>query len=80
MSRIEVRDVSKEFKDTKALSHVNLLIEENTIYGLLGRNGAGKSTLLNIINNRLFPGGGTVLMGDETLTEYCAVIEVLSCK
>ena len=41
MSRIEVRDVSKEFKDTKALSHVNLLIEENTIYGLLGRNGAG---------------------------------------
>ena len=49
MSRIEVRDVSKEFKDTKALSHVNLLIEENTIYGLLGRNGAGKSTTLKMI-------------------------------
>ncbi len=74
MSRIEVRDVSKEFKDTKALSHVNLLIEENTIYGLLGRNGAGKSTLLNIINNRLFPGSGTVLMGDETLTENTALL------
>lgn len=74
MSRIEVRDVSKEFRDTKALSHVNLLFEENTIYGLLGRNGAGKSTLLNIINNRLFPDGGAVLMGEEILTENTVLL------
>ena len=37
MSRIEITDLSKTFKDTKALSRVNLHFEENTIYGLLGR-------------------------------------------
>ena len=29
---------------------------------------------MNIINNRLFPGSGTVLMGDETLTENTALL------
>ena len=74
MSRIEVTDVSKSFKDTQALSHVNLHFEENTIYGLLGRNGAGKSTLLNIINNRLFATGGTVNLDGERLTENPAAL------
>ena len=74
MSRIEVTDISKTFKDTKALSHVNLHFEENTIYGLLGRNGAGKTTLLNIINNRLFPDSGTVTLDGDTLTENTAAL------
>lgn len=76
MSRIEVTDVSKSFKDTQALSHVNLQFEENTIYGLLGRNGAGKSTLLNIINNRLFATSGTVTLDGGRLTENT---RALSC-
>ena len=67
MSRIEVKDVSKSFKDTQALSCVNLCFEENTIYGLLGRNGAGKSTLLNIINNRLFADSGRVTLDNKSL-------------
>ncbi|MDE6938747.1 MAG: ATP-binding cassette domain-containing protein, partial [Lachnospiraceae bacterium] len=62
MSMIEVTDISKTFKDTKALSHVSLKFRENTIYGLLGRNGAGKSTLLNLINNRMFPDSGTITL------------------
>ncbi len=69
MSRIEVNDVSKAFKNTQALSHVNLQFEEHTIYGLLGRNGAGKSTLLNIINNRLFPDSGTITLDGCSLME-----------
>ena len=74
MSRIEVKDVSKAFKNTQALSHVNLQFEEHTIYGLLGRNGAGKSTLLNIINNRLFPDSGTVTLDGSTLTENSSAL------
>ncbi len=74
MTGIEVRDVSKTFGDTKALSHVDLHFEENTIYGLLGRNGAGKSTLLNIIHNRLFPDSGKVLMEEEVLAENASLL------
>lgn len=69
MKTIEVKDLSKDFGDVHALSHVNLNFEENTIYGLLGRNGAGKSTLLNIINNRLFPTNGSVEFDGAAVTE-----------
>lgn len=69
MRTIEIKDLSKNFKDVQALSHINLNFKENTIYGLLGRNGAGKSTLLNIINNRLFPTSGSVTLDGTAVTE-----------
>lgn len=59
---IEVKNVSKSYKKTKALDCVSLTFESNKIYGLLGRNGAGKTTLLNIISNRVFPTSGEVLI------------------
>ena len=74
MSMIEVTDISKTFKDTKALSHVSLKFRENTIYGLLGRNGAGKSTLLNLINNRMFPDSGTITLDGTALTENTSAL------
>ncbi len=69
MSKIEIKNVSKRFKETVALDNVTLTLEENKIYGLLGRNGAGKSTLLNIISNRVFADSGEVLYDGEVLTE-----------
>ena len=69
MNGIEIKDISKSFKDTKALTDVNLYLEEGKIYGLLGRNGAGKSTMLNIINNRIFPDKGTVKLNENTVME-----------
>lgn len=77
MSGIEVKDLCKNFKDVKALSHVHLNFKENTIYGLLGRNGAGKSTLLNIINNRLLPGTGTITLNGQNITENTEVLRNL---
>ena len=69
MSKIEIKNVSKRFKETVALDNVTLTLEENKIYGLLGRNGAGKSTLLNIISNRVFADSGEVLYDGEVVTE-----------
>ncbi len=60
MKGIEVKNISRSFKDTRALHQINLTFEEDKIYGLLGRNGAGKSTLLNIISNRKYPDEGYV--------------------
>lgn len=66
---IEVKSVTKCFGDTKALNNVNLVFEEEKIYGLLGRNGAGKSTLLNIINNRMHADSGEILLNGENVWE-----------
>ncbi|MGG5357397.1 MULTISPECIES: ATP-binding cassette domain-containing protein [unclassified Enterococcus] len=63
---IELSNVSKTYKKNQVLKNINLIFEENTIYGLLGRNGAGKSTLLNIINNRIFSDTGECLFQNET--------------
>lgn len=75
MNGIEVVNISKRFKDTVALDHVNLFFEEEKIYGLLGRNGAGKSTLLNVISNRIFPDEGKVLMNGMPVRENDQALE-----
>ncbi|MFA6689203.1 MAG: ABC transporter ATP-binding protein [Sphaerochaetaceae bacterium] len=68
--KLEIRNVSKSFKDVKALDNVSLNFETGTIYGLLGRNGAGKSTLMNIITGRLVADSGTVTLDGEPVSEH----------
>lgn len=74
MRKLEVKNVSKTYKDTKALDNVSICLEENKIYGLLGRNGAGKTTLLNVINNRIYADNGSVTLDGETVTENDALL------
>lgn len=69
MNKLEINDISKTYKETKALQNVSFCLEENKIYGLLGRNGAGKTTLLNIINNRIFADKGTITLNGENVKE-----------
>ncbi|MBU3075793.1 ATP-binding cassette domain-containing protein [Clostridium estertheticum] len=68
MDTIKLLNVSKRYGDTFALDNISLTIEENKIYGLLGRNGAGKTTLLNIINNRIFADKGVISIDGKTLS------------
>lgn len=44
-------------------------LEENVIYGLLGRNGAGKTTLLNIIAGGIFANDGTIEIRGKELVK-----------
>ncbi len=46
---VEVKDVSKNFGVTIALSHVNFKLKRGEIRGLIGENGSGKSTVSSII-------------------------------
>ena len=45
----EVKDLSKNFGVTIALSHVDFAVKTGEIRGLIGENGSGKSTVSSII-------------------------------
>lgn len=58
-TRIEIKDLSKNFGRKQALSHVNLEIGQG-MFGLLGPNGAGKTTLMKIITTLTKKSSGEV--------------------
>lgn len=47
---IEISNLQKYYGDTKVLNNINVEIDKEDIYGLVGVSGAGKSTLLRCIN------------------------------
>ncbi|MDO4546608.1 MAG: sugar ABC transporter ATP-binding protein [Clostridia bacterium] len=53
---LEMRDITKEFPGVKALSDVNLMVEDGEIHAIVGENGAGKSTLMNVLSG-IYPFG-----------------------
>lgn len=58
-TRIEIRDLSKNFGKKQALKHVNLQIESG-MFGLLGPNGAGKTTLMKVLTTLTKKSSGEV--------------------
>lgn len=59
---VNVQNISFHYKGQKALvfDGFSLQLEENRIYGLLGKNGTGKSTLLYLLSGLLRPVNGHV--------------------
>lgn len=58
--KIEVKNISKEFKKTSILENVNMTFEDGHIYGFQGRNGSGKSVLLKMICGLYKPTNGHI--------------------
>lgn len=46
---LELKNISKNFFETKALTDVNFSLSRGEVHAVLGENGAGKSTLVNVI-------------------------------
>src|SRR5687768_1157674 len=67
MSLLQVQMVNKSFAGLRALSDVNLNVEEGSVHAIIGPNGAGKSTLLNCFVGRLVPDTGSVLFNGKSL-------------
>lgn len=59
---LEIRNVSKQFGATKALSSVSLSLFPGEVHALLGENGAGKSTLIKIMTGIYQPDSGEILL------------------
>lgn len=53
---LEIKKLTKEFPGVRALSEVDLEVQEGEIHALVGENGAGKSTLMKVLCG-LYPTG-----------------------
>lgn len=56
---IEVINLSKEFKNMKAVDNISFKVQNGEIVGLLGENGAGKTTTLRMLATMLKATSGT---------------------
>lgn len=57
---IEAVNVSKSFRNIKAVDDISATIKEGTVFGLIGTNGAGKSTFLRMACGVLKPDHGEI--------------------
>ncbi|THV38443.1 ATP-binding cassette domain-containing protein [Glycomyces buryatensis] len=71
---VSLRDVTLKYRDSEALSNVNLELEAGKIHGLLGRNGAGKTTLLSLLAAFRKPTAGTVLVNGGPIWENAEIV------
>ena len=60
MNTIEVKGMSKNFKNKKLFNNFSLEIEANTVHALVGPNGSGKTSLLRILTDLYEEDGGEV--------------------
>jgi ABC-2 type transport system ATP-binding protein len=75
---IEVKDLSKSFKDFRAVDHLSLSVKQGEIFGLLGPNGSGKTTTINMISGLSVPTSGEVrVMGNDVRHNARRVHQIL---
>lgn len=58
---IKIDSVTKDFEEVRSLDSVSVLVDDGSIFGLIGSNGSGKSTLLRIICGIYKPTEGEML-------------------
>lgn len=70
---LKIEGLYKAFKDKKVLEGLDLVLNEGSIFGLVGVNGAGKSTLLRCIAGIYEADHGSVLFNGEDTFKNPAV-------
>ena len=65
---IEIKSLSKQFKNETAIDYKDITFESGKSYMLLGASGCGKSTLLNMIAGILSPEAGTIMIDNVEMT------------
>jgi ABC-2 type transport system ATP-binding protein len=70
---IEIKGVTKAFKKQQVLRDINLNIDENEIFGLIGPSGAGKTTLIRLVIGAITSDSGSIKISDYTIPDLKAL-------
>jgi ABC-type multidrug transport system ATPase subunit len=65
-SIIDVNDLTKQFKEVRAVDGLSYTVSKGEVYGFLGQNGAGKSTTIRMLLTLIKPTSGSIsILGKE---------------
>ena len=67
MAILEVKNIEKNFENTKVLKDVSFSLEEGNALAIIGSSGSGKTTLLRCLNFLEIPSQGSIAVRGETL-------------
>lgn len=67
MATLEVKQISKSFKETKVLKDISFSMEKGEVVTIIGSSGSGKTTLLRCLNFLETPDHGQILVNDKLL-------------
>ena len=79
MNAIEIKNLTKSYRDVVAVDHLNLEIKEGELLSLLGVNGAGKTTAIKMLSCLTEPtDGDAFLLGKSIKSEPNEVKELIA--
>ena len=64
---LSIENLTKNFKDFKAVDNLNLNVYKGDIYGFLGPNGAGKTTTLRTVLGLITPSKGKIHFNNKLI-------------
>jgi ABC-type multidrug transport system ATPase subunit len=64
---VEVNNLSKQFRNIKAVNDLSFQVGQGEIYGFLGQNGAGKSTTIRMLLSLIRPDSGSIAIFKKDL-------------
>ena len=69
-SIIEIRNLTKDFSEVKAVNDLSFSVLQGQVYGFLGQNGAGKSTTIRMLLTLITPSSGTIEIFGKDLQKH----------
>ena len=79
MTAIEVRALTKRYKDTTAVDSLSFSVEEGELFSLLGVNGAGKTTTIKMLCTLLeATSGDALLLGKSICKDSASVKSIIA--
>jgi len=64
---LQITNLTKQFKNIKAVDNISLKVKKGDIYGFLGPNGAGKTTSIRMIMGIIKPDNGTIKLNGSDI-------------
>lgn len=66
---LEIKNVSKQYKNFKAVDDLSFTVYNGDVFGFLGPNGAGKSTTIRMMLSLIYPSSGEILIYGKNIKE-----------